>query len=296
MPFHVVPSGDKFNVENANSGDVKNDEPFASRAKAEAYARALNANSETSKRSKMDKLKVAEIHKHAAHIMEHTSTMMEEAETLEEDATETPEDEAAGKSLNLSYVKSLGITVPDMAVKYVALDEIKGYTFLWGNPSLTDIEHDYFTKSTNFWDEVLGKSPRPLTWDHAQDDTLKASPIIGSIHDFGDDEVGRWYVAKLDRSHRYRKAVDALIKEGKLGTSSDSAPQYVQRVKTGKSTWLKSWAWFASALTDTPAEPRMIDSLEYLKSIGVVLPDTRLTAWKYTQMQREFLELKYKQE
>jgi hypothetical protein len=195
-------------------------------------------------------------------------------------------------TLNLSYAKSLNIeTLPDMAVKYVALDQIKGYTYLWGNPTVTDIEMEYFTKDTNFWDETLGKSPRPLTWDHAQDDSLKAHPVIGQITDFGDDEIGRWYVAKLDRSHKYRKAIDALIEAGKLGTSSDSASQYVQRVKTGKSTWLKEWPWFASALTDTPAEPRMIDSLEFYKSLGITLPETPRKAWEWNQRRLQLSRL-----
>lgn len=194
-------------------------------------------------------------------------------------------------SLDLSYAKSLNIIVPDMAVKYVALDEIKGYTFLWGSPSMTDVEMEYFTRESNFWDDRMGKSARPLTWDHAQDSEFKSSPVIGSIVDFGDDEVGRWYVAKLDRSHRYRKAIDELIKAGKLGTSSDSAPQYVQRVKTGKSTWLKEWPWFASALTDTPAEPRMIDSLEFLKSLGIALPEASGTAWEWQKQRIQLLKL-----
>jgi hypothetical protein len=194
---------------------------------------------------------------------------------------------------NLSYAKSLGVEFPDLAVKYTALNEIKGYTFLWGNPSLTDVEFEYFTKDSNFWDGSLGKSARPLTWDHAQDETMKAAPVIGQIVDFGDDEIGRWYVAKLDRSHKYRKAIDALIEAGKLGTSSDSAPQYVQRVKTGKSTWLKEWPWFASALTDTPAEPRMIDSLEFLKSIGITLPETRSkSAWEWNIARLQILKIK----
>jgi hypothetical protein len=211
--------------------------------------------------------------------------------------------------LKLSYVKSLQLSsVPDMAVKYVSKDTIKGYNFLWGNEKLTDVEIEYFTrpgsdKGSNFWDDVLGKNPRPLTWDHNQDEDFKAAPVIGMIDDWGDDEIGRWYTAKLDRSHRYRKAIDALIAQGKLGTSSDSAPQYITRIKTGKATWLKDWAWFASALTDTPAEPRMIGSLEFLKSIGVVLPDMRddnppsgdKTAWlKYAKMRRELLELQTK--
>jgi hypothetical protein len=195
--------------------------------------------------------------------------------------------------LNLSYAKSLGIEVPNLAVKYTALDEIKGYTFLWGNPALTDVEFEYFTKDSNFWDASLGKAARPLTWDHAQDEEFKAAPVIGQIMDFGDDDIGRWYVAKLDRSHKYRKAIDALIEAGKLGTSSDSAPQYVQRVKTGKSTWLKEWPWFASALTDCPAEPRMIDSLEFLKSMGITLPEMRSkSAWEFNARRLQILKLK----
>ncbi len=215
-------------------------------------------------------------------------------ETPEEEAAETPEQQAleamlgVEKSLNLSYVKSIGsqLAADVLAVKSIGADEIRGYVTLWGSPNVTDIEREYFTPQTDFWDNTLGKSARPLTWDHAQDGELKAAPVIGQMVDFGDDEVGRWYIAKLDRSHRYRKAIDALIEQGKLGTSSDSAPQYVQRVKTGKATWLKTWPLFAAALTDTPCEPRMLDSIEYLKSIGVSLPDTPPLAWQTARMKR----------
>jgi hypothetical protein len=292
MPYKIQPLGSKFQVINSETKKVMGE--HASLAKAKAQMAALYANEpEASKRSKMDKFKVAEIHKHAEHIMSHTSSMMEEPETPEEAEAETPEDEAAGKGLNLSYCKSLGVHIPDMAVKYVALDTIKGYTFLWGNEKLTDVEFEYFTPTTNFWDDKLGKSARPLTWDHAQDPDFKASPVIGSVTNFGDDEVGRWYEAKLDRAHRYRKAIDALIEAGKLGTSSDSAPQYVQRKKTGKSTQLIEWPWFASALTDCPAEPRMIGSLEVLKSLGILLPDTSVsTAWDWNRQRLQLLKIK----
>jgi hypothetical protein len=200
------------------------------------------------------------------------------------------------KDLNLSYVKSIGLdSTKSMAVKYLSRDEIKGYTFLWGSPKLTDVEIEYFTTDTDFWDSTLGKSVRPLTWDHAQDANFKASPIIGNITDFGDDELGRWYVAKLDTSHKYKEVIRQLIKDGALGTSSDSAPQYVVREQTGKSTWLKQWPWFASALTNTPAEPRMIDSLEFLKSLGVQLPDANENhlRFEHKKRQAELLKLKY---
>jgi hypothetical protein len=198
--------------------------------------------------------------------------------------------------MNFSYAKSMGI-IPDtdlskLAVKFVARDEIKGYSVLWGGPKVTDLELEYFTKDTDFWDATLKDSPRPLTWDHAQDEDFKAYPIIGKMVEFGEDEIGKWYVAKLDRSHKYRAAIDALIKEGKLGTSSDSAPQYVERVKTGKATWLKTWPLFAAALTDVPCEPRMIDSIEYLKSLGVTLPDAPQLAWEWDATEIDLLKIK----
>lgn len=200
------------------------------------------------------------------------------------------------KSIDYSYAKSLGLELPDpsiLAVKSVGMDTIKGYTFLWGNDKQTDVEREYFTAKTDFWDERLGKSPRPLTWDHAQDDEFKATPVIGTITEWGDDDLGRWYEAKLDRSHKYRKMIDKLIEEGVLGTSSDSAPQYVVREKTGKATWLKQWPWFASALTDVPAEPRMIGSLEFLKSLGVLLPDPEndKSRWEWERARIQLLKL-----
>jgi hypothetical protein len=190
------------------------------------------------------------------------------------------------KTLNISYAKSLDIGLSDkkltdlLAVKFIGTDRIFHYPFLWGNSVKTDLEKEFFTKSTDFWDKTLGTNPRPLTWDHNQDESMKDNPVIGQTVEWGDDEIGRWAISHLDRAHRYRKAVDALIEEGVIGTSSDSAPQYVEREARGKSTYLKVWPWFASALTDIPCEPRMIaeGTVEYLKSIGVSFPSSEASA------------------
>jgi hypothetical protein len=191
-------------------------------------------------------------------------------------------------TLNLSYAKSLGIEkIPDLAVKYVAKDTIKHPVFLWGNPNLTDLEHEYFTRDTDFWDSAQGKT-RPLTWDHAQDPTFKGNPLIGQTNEWEDDEVGRWAISVLKKGHEYRRAIDTLIDKKSLGSasialpivgaSSDSAPQYVERERVGKATFIKRWPWFATALTPSPCEPRMISSqvggAEFLKSLGIVLEDT----------------------
>jgi hypothetical protein len=185
----------------------------------------------------------------------------------------------AGKGLNLSYAKSIGAnTLPDLAVKRTAPDEIKGYLVLWGDPDRVDLDKEFFTKDTDFWDVPLKGFRPPLTYDHAQDDATKTSPVVGAVSEFGDDEMGRWYVAQLDKSYRYRKAIDAMIEAGQLGTSSDSAPQYVLREKRGKGVWLKRWPMLAAALTPAPCEPRQLATVEYAK--GFTLPDT-LTDWEW---------------
>lgn len=235
MPYRLSKTDDnKFNVIGPD-GKPMNNEPFSSRARAIAYMRALYAHAGDTK--------------------------------SDSDVT----------GLDTSYLKSLHLELSDtellqrIAVKSVGRDEIRGYTNLWGNPDKVDIEREFFTQHTDFWDDRLGL-PRPLTWDHAQDQTMKAPPVIGKIIEFGDDDLGRWYVAQLDRAHKYRTVVDRMIGDGVLGTSSDSAPQYVQREKSKSgSVWIKQWPLFAAALTTTPCEPRMIASVEYAKSIGLDL-------------------------
>jgi hypothetical protein len=158
-----------------------------------------------------------------------------------------------------------------VAVKRIGRDDIQGYLALWGG---ADLEGEYFTAKTDFWDKVL-TLPRPLTWDHAQDASMKADPIIGQIGEMGDDDLGRWYRATLQRNHQYRTMVDNLINQRAVGTSSDSAPQYIIREPQadGKAVWLKRWPLFAGALTASPCEPRMLDEgALHWKSIADELP------------------------
>lgn len=176
-------------------------------------------------------------------------------------------------ALDLSYVKSLhrDLDMDSLTVKAIGGDEIRGYAVVWGDPDRVDVEREFFTRATDFWDTSLSL-PRPLTWDHAQDSSHKAHSIIGDIREMGDDDVGRWYVAQLKRNHKYRQAVNDLIVARAVGTSSDSAPQYVQRQKAKSgATWLKQWPLFAASLTPTPAEPRLLDTV-YFKSIDLDLP------------------------
>lgn len=288
MPYKITNQDEKYQVVD-DTGKIMGE--HETRAKALAQMRALYVHVPDAKSGRRNSASDAgKLRQMQAIINDLLSSEMteetDEVTGLPGDPIEQLQEHLADlptKSLNLSYAKSLGIDLPDLAVKSTGADEIRGYVALWGNPALTDVEAEYFTPDTNFWDSNLKSSGYmpPLTWDHAQDTSFKADPRIGAIVETGDDDIGRWYIAKLERGHKYRKAIDRLISDGKLGTSSDSAPQYVERVKTGKSTWLKTWPLFAAALTDTPAEPRMIGTLEYYKSLGAILPDSSGLNWQW---------------
>lgn len=282
MPYKIEPNGSKFDVIEIDSGDVVGS--HSSKPKALAQLRALyasvpDAGKSGRRNAAADAERLRKIRMILDELLAGEPDGAMQPGPAEQYAEYAEENEPG---LDMAYSKSIGLnlTAEKLAAKRTGTDTISGYVALWGSEGRTDVEQEYFTKSTDFWDGPLGKSPRPLTWDHAQDADFKADPKIGIITEFGDDDLGRFYAAKLDTAHRYRRVVDALIDAGKLGTSSDSAPQYVERVKTGKSTWLKTWPWFAAALTITPAEPRMIGSISYLKSLGIELPDAP-QAWQY---------------
>lgn len=201
--------------------------------------------------------------------------------------------------LDLSYVKSLGIDIPDnkLAVKYVSKNTIAHPVFIWGDNKKTDLELEYFTKNSDFWDEALKNVSRPLTWEHGQDKKFaefEPNPVIGQTVKYYDDDIARWAESVITTDKQYRKYIDQFIEEKRLGYSSDSAPQYVIREKQGKATWLKMWPWFGGSLTASPCEPRMkVYTPEFLKSLGVLLPDTSNETWTHEMAILDYYKMKY---
>ena len=204
------------------------------------------------------------------------------------------------EQLDLSYVKSLHVEIPekDLAVKYISRNTIIHPVFIWGDIEKTDLEADYFTKSTDFWDEALKEFVRPLTWEHGQDkkfSQFEDNPVIGRTVKFHDDDIARWAESIIETDKQYRKYIDQFIDEKLLGYSSDSAPQYVIRERQGKAKWIKAWPWFGGALTASPCEPRMkVYTPEFLKSLGIALPDNPPQEdWEAEKMVFEYLRTKY---
>jgi hypothetical protein len=201
--------------------------------------------------------------------------------------------------LNLSYVKSLGIDIPEnkLAVKYVGKNVIAHPVFIWGDSKKTDLEIEFFTRESDFWDLSLKDFVRPLTWEHGQDELfakIETNPVIGKTMKYYDDDLARWAESVIEADKKYRKYLDQFIEEKRLGYSSDSAPQYVQRVKQGKAIWLKSWPWFGGSLTVAPCEPRMkVYTPEFLKSLGIAIPDISTEKWEAGKASLDYLRTKY---
>lgn len=297
MPYAIEPKDGKYEVVNKETGDVKG--THATRAKAEAQMRALYANEPEAKsgarNSRRDKMTIESIREQARAIAALLDEL--EPEPTEDEASEIDENTPA--EMNASYAKSISSfwDIETLAVKKVGADLIRHPVFIWGNSKQTDLEGEFFTRDSDFWDRAQGKT-RPLTWDHAQDESFKADPLIGMTVEWEDDEVARWAISQLDKTHKYRKAIERLIDTKSLGSapiavpllgaSSDSAPQYVERQTVGKGVWLKRWPWFATALTTAPCEPRMIEAgkgVAYLKSLGISLPDAPDLARQFEVLQ-----------
>lgn len=148
-----------------------------------------------------------------------------------------------------------------LEVKAMPDGRIRAYALVWGDETNTDLsdKKDFFTPRTDFWDKQL-PMPRPLTYHHGWNAETKATPVIGKIDEFGDDDVGRWYIAELDKAHRYEKAVRALIEKRALRSSVDSIPQYARREAKGNGAHeIVCYPLFGVTLTPMPAEPRLVD-------------------------------------
>lgn len=164
--------------------------------------------------------------------------------------------------------KSNGIEVGEKAIAWLDADHSRlgGYAVLWGDKATKDIEGEFFDQRTDFW---LGRWPvMPWMYHHGVDDSLKAEDaVLGTVRitDMTPDDVGLWYEAQVDKSHRYYDMVRRLIDEGLLGTSSGALPRR-DFVRVAKDGHIESWPMVELSGTVAPADPRQIGDLEFLRS------------------------------
>jgi len=151
-------------------------------------------------------------------------------------------------------------------IKATGRGMVEGYLVRFGSPSDTDLERDYFTKSTDFGMEFLDGSSHKLGlyYNHGMDPVVKTKKIgYGSIKM---TDNGLWYEAQLDMADEYAKMIYDLAKKGKLGFSSGAASHMVDREKVGKSYEIKRWNLAEASLTPQPAESRNMAEAKSLKA------------------------------
>ena len=148
-------------------------------------------------------------------------------------------------------------------IKSDRLGHVKGYLVRFGDSKATDLEGDYFTKSTDYGFPLEEGKRVPLNvyYHHGMDSTV-GKKSIGSGYIKMDAE-GLWYEAQLDMADEYGKMITKLCKQGKMGFSSGAAAHMVERKSMGGASEIIRWPIAEASITPTPAEYRnSVKSLE----------------------------------
>ena len=162
------------------------------------------------------------------------------------------------------------------SIKATGRGIVSGYLVRFGNPQDTDLERDYFTKSTDFGMEFSDGSAHKLGlyYNHGMDPVVKTKKIGYGTIKMTDN--GLWYEAQLDMADEYAKMIYELAKKGKLGFSSGAASHMVDREPMGKSYEIKRWNLAEASLTPQPAESRNMASVKrYFDEMGRFIPYSR---------------------
>jgi hypothetical protein len=140
-------------------------------------------------------------------------------------------------------------------IKALGANRVGGYMVLWGSEKAKDLDQEWFTPATEEMTAVfkaMGKLP--YLYNHATDGTLKTS-LVGTIDVMAPDDTGLWYEAQLDQNNKYMSAIQKLVKQRALGTSSGTLPGARQVAKSGQ---ILRWPIVEGSMTPTPADPRQM--------------------------------------
>ena len=154
-------------------------------------------------------------------------------------------------------------------IKSDRLGYVKGYLVRFGDTKATDLEGDYFTRSTDygFPMEEGKRVPLNVYYHHGMDQAVgKKSIGTGFIKM---DDTGLWYEAQLDLADEYGSMIAKLCKQGKMGFSSGAAAHMVERKSMGGASEIIRWPIAEASITPTPAEFRnSVKSLEEYYGMG----------------------------
>ena len=154
-------------------------------------------------------------------------------------------------------------------IKCDRLGHVKGYLVRFGDTKATDLEGDYFTRSTDygFPMEEGKRVPLNVYYHHGMDAQVGKKSIGTGFIKMTDE--GLWYEAQLDLADEYGKMVAKLCKQGKMGFSSGAAAHMVERKSMGGASEIIRWPIAEASITPTPAEFRnSVKSLEEYYGMG----------------------------
>lgn len=154
-----------------------------------------------------------------------------------------------------------------------ALDDtgrVGGHGVLFSSEKDPDLLREFFTKSTDFFNEGEQFDIPLVLYHHGQDGKLKARKLANKAT-AKVDEVGVWVEAQLNIRDKYEKAVLKMVKAGKLGWSTGSAPHLVEKEEVKADVYcIKSWPIVEVSLTPCPVEPRTLAmSIDQTKGLGI---------------------------
>lgn len=137
-------------------------------------------------------------------------------------------------------------------VKALGNNRVGGHLVLFGSPAEKDLQGEFFSKATDFWDLSGSK---PVIYHHGFTKALGRRRIGGVT--LKADDAGLWAEGELkardEYEKRYADKILAMVNAGKLGWSSGSANHLVETTKAGE---ILSWPIVEASLTPTPVEPR----------------------------------------
>jgi phage head maturation protease len=175
------------------------------------------------------------------------------------------------------------VAISGDAIKSDKLGTVSGYLVRFGSPEVTDLEGDYFTKSTDFGFPMDQKVPINLYWNHGMDRKV-GKRSIGTGYAKADD-IGIWYQAQIDMADEYAENIARMAKLGKLGFSSGAASHMVERKAIGKANEIIRWTIAEASVTPTPAEYRnQVKSVKDMEEMEMeILPPVDMTPEEYAR-------------
>lgn len=148
-------------------------------------------------------------------------------------------------------------------VKALGSGKLGGFLVRFTDENKPDITGDFFTNKTDF-DFTTGEKAT-VYYNHGLDSTLKKRKLGQATLTMQD--AGIWAETQLELRDEYEKRIYAMAEASKLGWSSGTLPNLVEREAVGKAFWIKSWPLGKDAsLTPTPAAGLVATQVTTIKS------------------------------